>query len=111
MQAVHVDVACAVVRKAIDQQRGVQAGHQGLEFIGAQAPRMGRVQERLGMGGIEQVLLRGRAHIEHAALSIDGWAVPDRRTRRAFSRRTEGVRLAGLHRWLIDHMGTPVHLT
>ena len=47
----------------------------------------------------------------YAALGIDGRAVPDRRTRRAFSRRTEGVRLAGLHRWLIDHMGTPVHLT
>src|SRR5256885_11951854 len=33
---------------------------------------MGRVQERLGMGGIEQVLLRGRAHIEHAARRQDG---------------------------------------
>ena len=51
-----------------------------------------------------------RTDIEHAALSIDSWAVPYRGTRRAFSRSTKGICLTRFHRRLINHMGAPIQL-
>ena len=54
VQAVHVNVACAVVQKTVYQHFGVQHGHQRLELLGVQASGTGGVDGGFGVGGIDQ---------------------------------------------------------
>lgn len=72
VQAVHIDVTRTGIEKAVHQHLGVEHGNQGLELCGAQALGIGGVNPGLGVGGIHQIPLIGRAHIEHAARREDG---------------------------------------
>ena len=72
VQAVHVDIARTAIQKTVYQYIGVENGHQGLELLGTQALGIGGVDDGLCIGGIDQLFLRGGAHIEHAAWREDG---------------------------------------
>ena len=72
VQAVHIDIACAAIEKAVDQHLGIETGHQVLELRSIQALGLGRVNEGLCIGGIDQLFLFCGTDIQHAAWGEDG---------------------------------------
>ncbi len=71
VQGVDIDVACAIVHKAI-HDAGIEHRHNGAQGIAVQALGIGRVLHGLGVSGVNQGLVRSRAHIHHAARMQDG---------------------------------------